>query len=106
MDSPWQVPLPLQEDTAHRVVVYFYNGGWIPITFYPLVDAIRFHRMALSSGMDIVVFPPDQDPRLANLPSSDAYASPIERMRNTEAFTDYYPQYARKSTGQIKVSSK
>lgn len=63
MDFPWQVPLAQQEYTTSRVVVYFYSGGWIPITFYPLIEAIRLHRLALSSGMDIVVFPPDMDPR-------------------------------------------
>lgn len=68
MDSPWQVPLPQLEQTTSRVVVYFDNGGWIPITFYPLVDAIQLHRMGLSSGMDIVVFPTDLDPRLFNTP--------------------------------------
>lgn len=68
MDSPWQVPLPRQDQTTSRVVVYFENGGWIPITFYPLVDAIQLHRMGLTSGMDIVVFPTDLDPRLFDTP--------------------------------------
>ncbi len=68
MDSPWQVPLPRQEQTTSRVVVYFKNGGWIPITFYPLVDAIQLHRIGLTTGMDIVVFPPDLDPRLFHTP--------------------------------------
>lgn len=65
MNSPWQVPLPQEEYTTSRVVVYFYNGGWIPITFYPLVDAIRLHSIGISSGMDIVVFPPEIDPRVS-----------------------------------------
>lgn len=65
MNSPWQVPLPQEEYTTSRVVVYFYNGGWIPITFYPLVDAIRLHLRGMSSGMDIVVFPPEIDPRVS-----------------------------------------
>ncbi|HEY9613430.1 hypothetical protein [Allocoleopsis sp.] len=103
MDSPWQVPLPLQEDTRHRVVVYFNNGGWIPITFYPLLDAIRFHRMALNSGMDIVVFPPDLDPRMATIAFTDAYASRMELRGHTEEPTDKYPQYSIKSRDQIKV---
>lgn len=63
MDFPWQVPLAQQEYTTSRVVVYFYSGGWIPITFYPLIEAIQLHHLALDSGMDIVVFPPDMDPR-------------------------------------------
>jgi len=103
VDSPWQVPLPLQEDTKHRVVVYFNNGGWIPITFYPLLDAIQFHRMALSSGMDIVVFPPDLDPRMANIALTEVYPSRIEIRGHTEEFTDKYPQYCLKSRDQIKV---
>jgi hypothetical protein len=65
VNSPWQVPLPQEENTTSRVVVYFYNGGWIPITFYPLVDAIRLHLIGISSGMDIVVFPPEIDPRVS-----------------------------------------
>lgn len=67
MDSPWQIPLPNEEYTTSRAVVYFYNGGWIPITFYPLVDAIKLHRMGLSSGMDIVVFPANLDPRSTDI---------------------------------------
>lgn len=76
VDSPWQVPLPRQEQTTSRVVVYFENGGWIPITFYPLVDAIQLHRLGLSSGMDIVVFPADLDPRFFHSPFTPSH-SPI-----------------------------
>jgi hypothetical protein len=74
VDSPWQVPLPRQEQATSRVVVYFDKGGWIPITFYPLVDAIQLHRIALSSGMDIVVFPPDLDPRFFDTPLIPSHA--------------------------------
>jgi hypothetical protein len=70
LNSPWQVPLLQPEQKNNRVVVYYYNGGWIPITFYPLVEAIRLHRLALSSGMDIVLFPPNLDPRYPNFPLS------------------------------------
>jgi hypothetical protein len=73
VDSPWQIPLPDEEYATSRAVVYFYNGGWIPITFYPLVDAIKLHRMGLSSGMDIVVFPANLDPR-----STDILATEVE----------------------------
>lgn len=83
MDSPWQVPLPRQEQTTSRVVVYFDNGGWIPITFYPLVDAIALHRMGLSSGMDIVVFPPDLDPRFFDSSFIRSH-SPIGRQSKQE----------------------
>lgn len=83
MDSPWQVPLPRQEQTTSRVVVYFDNGGWIPITFYPLVDAIQLHRMGLSSGMDIVVFPADLDPRFFDNPFIPSNP-PIDRQAKPE----------------------
>jgi hypothetical protein len=49
-------------------VVYFENGGWIPITFYRLVDAIQLHRIGLTTGMDLVVFPLDLDPRFFHTP--------------------------------------
>lgn len=63
MDSSWQVPLTLLENSSSRVAVYFYNGGWIPIAYYPLGEAIKLYRKAASLGMDIAVFPPDLDPR-------------------------------------------
>jgi hypothetical protein len=66
MDSPWQVSLSLLENSTSRVAVYFYNSGWIPIAFYPLIEAIKLHRKALSLGMDIAIFPADLDPRNAD----------------------------------------
>lgn len=83
VDSPWQVPLPRQEQKTSRVVVYFENGGWIPITFYPLVDAIQLHRLGLSSGMDIVLFPPDLDPRFFSTAFMPSHP-PIARQTKTE----------------------
>lgn len=66
MNSPWQVPLLLFENSPTRVAVYFYNSGWIPIAFYPLGEAIKLHHKASSLGMDIAVFPADVDPRNPN----------------------------------------
>lgn len=84
MDCPWQVPLAQQEYTTSRVVVYFYSGGWIPITFYPLIEAIQLHRLALSSGMDIVVFPPDMDPRNFDTFFTQTGFSKVSPTRDTE----------------------
>jgi hypothetical protein len=66
MNSPWQVPLSLFEDSSRRVAVYFYDSGWIPIAFYPSIEAIKLHRKGLSLGMDIAIFPPGLDPRSLN----------------------------------------
>ncbi len=65
MVSPWQIPLPLEEHTTSRVVVYFYSnklGVWIPIVFFPLVEALALHRKGLLNGAEFFVFPPDLDP--------------------------------------------
>ncbi len=97
MNSPWQVPLPLTEQTKSRVVVYFYRSGWIPITFYPLVDAIKLHLTALSTGMDIVVFPADIDPRSSDTFLSEAHHPTASEQSNTEPLTDKYSQYATKT---------
>ena len=66
MESPWQLPLPQGEYATSRVVVYFYRGDWIPITFYPLTNAINLHQGGLLSGIDILLFPLDLDPRFYN----------------------------------------
>lgn len=67
MESPWQLPLPQGEYATSRVVVYFYRDGWIPITFYPLTNAINLHQGGLLSGIDILLFPLDLDPRFYSL---------------------------------------
>ena len=61
MCSLWQLPLPGGDDAHHRVVVYFYSDGWIPITYLCLSDAIALHRKALLEDREILVFPPDLD---------------------------------------------
>jgi len=68
--SQWHVPLPLEEYAKNKVVVYFYRGSWIPITLYPLTDAIKLHALASSQGMDIVLFPPNLDPTTVELKES------------------------------------
>ena len=70
MESPWQLPLPQEECATSRVVVYFYRDGWIPITFYPLTKAISLHQGGLLSGIDILLFPLDLDPRFYNSTSA------------------------------------
>ncbi len=65
MLSPWQSPLPLDEYTTSRVVVYFYSGRlnlWIPTMFFPLAEAIAFYYKGILSGMELLIFPTGLDP--------------------------------------------
>ncbi len=57
MDSPWQLPIPIADDTTRRVVVYFYSDRWIPIPCFCLSEAIALYRKALVQGKQILVFP-------------------------------------------------
>lgn len=77
MVSPWRNPLPLEEYATNRVVVYFYNGRWIPIMFYNLADAIALARKASQEGKEILVFPSDLNPYhfWANLAEENANSS-------------------------------
>jgi hypothetical protein len=95
--SPWQVPLPWEEYTTSRVAVYFYRGGWIPITFYPLVEAIKLHRNASSSGMDIIVFPCDLDPRSSDSLFIQAGHPLAAKLKDKLAQTNKSSQYAELS---------
>jgi peroxiredoxin len=61
MISPWRTPMPLEEYTTERVVVYFYSDRWIPISCFCLAEAIALYRKALRLGKEILVFPPDLD---------------------------------------------
>lgn len=56
---PWQNPLPLEEYIMSRVVIYYYNGRWIPIKFCRLGDAIKLSRQAKQQGQELFLFPPD-----------------------------------------------
>ncbi len=62
MISPWQNPLPIPDHTTRQVVVYFYNGRWIPIMFFSLVSAIQLHRKAQQSGSELFIFPVNLNP--------------------------------------------
>ena len=66
MCSSWQLPLPIGVNAHHRVVVYFYSDGWIPITYLCLSEAIALHSKALLEGKEILVFPPDLDLDMQN----------------------------------------
>lgn len=88
VDSPWHVPLPWEEHTPIRVAVYFYSNGWIPITFYPLVDAIKLHHKGLSSGMDIAVFPPNLDPRSFDISLTEVHPTTAPQPENAQVLTD------------------
>jgi len=59
---PWQNPLPLEEYTMSRVVVYYYSGRWIPLKFCGLAKAIKLHRQSKLQGIELFIFPPDFDP--------------------------------------------
>ena len=62
MPLPWQNPLPLDEYTASRVVIYYYSGRWIPIKYCRLIKAIDLYRNAKLEGREIFIFPPDFKP--------------------------------------------
>lgn len=93
--SPWQVPLPLFEATASRVVVYFYNSRWIPIAFSTLADAITLHRNASCVGKELVVFPCDLDPEsFFELSKSDRFPSSLQDSFD-QSLSDEVQQEAR-----------
>lgn len=60
MVSPWQTPLPIEENKTSHVVVYFYSdrlGLWIPIMFFSLIEAIALHQKGIKQGAEFFVFP-------------------------------------------------
>ncbi|MBL1173574.1 MAG: hypothetical protein FWK01_00445 [Pantanalinema sp. GBBB05] len=64
MVSPWCNPLPMEQYVAHRVVIYFYSGRWIPIQFCDLGDAIILYHRLWAAGHQLFVFPPHLNPAL------------------------------------------
>ena len=76
MGSLWHVPLPLGSSKNSRVIVYFYNDRWLPITFYTLADAIALHYQAAREGRELVVFPPGLDPRTFDVPTQPVLPKP------------------------------
>lgn len=62
MPPPWQNPLPRDEYTMSRVVVYYYSGRWIPIKYCRLGKAIELYRQAKLEGRELFLFPPDFKP--------------------------------------------
>jgi hypothetical protein len=59
------VSLPIGENTTSQVLIYFYDGKWVPTIYCPLADAIELHRRAALAGREFFVFPADLD--LSNL---------------------------------------
>lgn len=62
MVSTLRNPLPVEEYTHSRVVVYFYSDRWIPIIFHTLNEAIALHYKAQQAGKELFIFPPDCNP--------------------------------------------
>lgn len=62
MPPPWQNPLPRDEYTTSRVVVYYYSGRWIPIKYCRLSKAIELYRQAKLEDRELFLFPPDFKP--------------------------------------------
>jgi len=62
MASSRCVPLPLPESVASPVVIYFYNGSWIPVIHYSLAEAIALYYKGQSEGQALLAFPPNLDP--------------------------------------------
>lgn len=61
MVSYLSIPIPVEDCTRSRVVVYFYSDRWIPMTCFCLDEAIKLYHKALRLGKEILVFPPDLD---------------------------------------------
>ena len=80
--SLWHVPLPLESSKNSRVVVYFYNDRWFPITFYTLADAIALHHQAVKEGRELVVFPPGLDPRTFDVSTQPVPVLPKPQLDN------------------------
>jgi hypothetical protein len=73
--SPWQLPLPQEEYTQSRVVIYFYSDRWIPIACFHLSEAITLYRKASRLGKDILVFPPGLNLETKNILTSESPGS-------------------------------
>ncbi len=73
MVSSWSNPLPIAEQGATQVVIYTYEGRWIPIMYSCLAEALKFYNQALLHGAEIFVFPPHLLPRSTQSPD---YLSP------------------------------
>jgi hypothetical protein len=70
MTSPWQCPIPVEENTTDKVAIYFYkNDRWVPIMFYKLEDAIAFYHQSQSHEMQIQIFPAELNPNDFDLSS-------------------------------------
>jgi hypothetical protein len=69
LNSPWLVPLPLDQYLNYRVAVYSWrNEQWIPIKYCRLSRAIElYHRVLLETNQEVFVFPADLDPKLFKL---------------------------------------
>lgn len=62
MISFWRNPLPSADHGDDQVVVYFFNGSWVPIMFYSLREAIELYRTAKLAGQELFIFPLDLTP--------------------------------------------
>lgn len=60
--SLWRNSLPLEEYATSEVVIYFYNGGWIPIIFSSLKEAIELYYRVKAKGNEVFIFPPHLKP--------------------------------------------
>lgn len=58
MNLAWKNHLLLEEYHNLRVLVCFYSHNkWVPVTFYPLRDAITLYYKGKLSGTEFFVFP-------------------------------------------------
>lgn len=67
MNSPWQNPLPREEQITNQVVVYFHSDFWIPIPCFCLSEALALYRKALLQGKELFVFPTGLDLETKNI---------------------------------------
>lgn len=104
----WKNPLPLGEYTSNRVVVYSYDGRWIPIMSYRLADAIALYHKVREKEKEIWVFPPDVDPNQFQSELKGALSCQIH-YNQTRPFSFNSKEYLLESRGseaQVMNSSK
>lgn len=61
--SPWKIPLPLEEYTSLRVVVYYLsNNKWVPIKYCTLKKAIKLSYEGRQLNQELFLFTVDLNP--------------------------------------------
>jgi len=59
--------LPNQSNLEDRVIIYYFDRGWVPIKYCTLGKAVALQRQVSDSGQEMFIFPVEAAP--ARLPS-------------------------------------